>query len=92
MSAKTICPAGRTTSGLRVPKFSRSTAPPSGHGEPLTAKKDQNFRNFFEAGHSEHASRSAHGPYVYAPGASVSTGPADHVAAGRAASFKPPGV
>ena len=56
------------------------------------AKKGQNFSNFYEPGHSEHASRSAHGPYVFALGASVPASPTDHVAAGHAVRTKPSGV
>ena len=84
--------SGKAHGGLPLPGFSRPSAPPSGHGGPITAEKPEIFKNFLEAGHSAHASRSAHGPYVFAPGESAPASPADHVAAGHAARNKPPGV
>lgn len=84
--------SGKAHGGLPLPGFSRPSAPPSGHGGPITAEKPKFSKIFFEAGHSAHASRSAHGPYVIAPGDSVPASPADHVAAGHAARNNPPGV
>ena len=89
-SSRDICGTpGTTHSGLSLPIFSAKNTPPSGHGEPKTAKKSKNCQKFSEAGHSAHASRSAHGPYVIAPGDSDPASPADHVAAGHAARTKP---